>query len=102
MGVNYETQKFDKVSSELSKDFIKAERILALNGPIMQFCLQSGLILIALIGSKLILNGDPSISVWTLQPMLTYSLQILISLQMISMIPIKKMHLHQLILSCNH
>ena len=83
---DYETQKFTKVSGELSKDFIKAERILALNGPIMQFCLQFALILIALIGSRLILNGDSSLTVWSLQSMLTYSLQILMSLQMLSMI----------------
>ncbi|MBR6737944.1 MAG: ABC transporter ATP-binding protein [Clostridia bacterium] len=83
---DYETEKFSTVSTSLSKDFIKAERILALNGPIMQFCLQGALIAIALIGSRLMLNGDSSLSVWVIQSMLTYSLQILMSLQMLSMI----------------
>lgn len=83
---DYETEKFNNVSGELCKDFTKAERILALNGPIMTFCLQGGLIAIALIGSRLILNGVEGLSVFSLQSMLTYSLQILISLQMLSMI----------------
>ena len=83
---DYETKKFEGVSKELCKDFTKAERILALNGPIMTFCLQGGLIAIALIGSHLILQGTEGLSVFSLQSMLTYSLQILISLQMLSMI----------------
>lgn len=82
----YETDKFTAVSNDLSKDFTKAERILALNGPIMTFCLQSALIAIALIGSSLILKGTEGLSVFSLQSMLTYSLQILMSLQMLSMI----------------
>ncbi len=83
---DYETKKFEKVSDELCKDFTKAERILAINGPIMTFCLQGGLIAIALLGSRLILNFVPGLSPFSLQSMLTYSLQILISLQMLSMI----------------
>lgn len=83
---DYESDKFESVSGELCKDFTKAERILAFNGPIMQFCLQGALIAIALIGSWLILGGTEGLSVFSLQSMLTYSLQILISLQMLSMI----------------
>ena len=82
----YETEKFTSVSGELCKDFTKAERILALNGPIMSFCLQGALIAIAFIGSSLILNKTQGLSVFSLQSMLTYSLQILMSLQMLSMI----------------
>ena len=83
---DYETKKFEKVSGELCKDFTKAERILAINGPVMTLCLQGGLIAIALLGSRLILNFVPGLSPFSLQSMLTYSLQILISLQMLSMI----------------
>ena len=83
---DFETKKVEKVSGELCKDFTKAERILALNGPVMSFCLQGGLIAIALLGSRLILNGTSGLSVFSLQSMLTYSLQILMSLQMLSMI----------------
>ncbi|MBQ3234568.1 MAG: ABC transporter ATP-binding protein [Clostridia bacterium] len=83
---DYETKKFETVSNELCMDFTKAERILALNGPIMSLCLQGGLIAIALLGSHLILQFTPGLSVFSLQSMLTYSLQILMSLQMLSMI----------------
>ena len=83
---DFETKKVERVSNELCKDFTRAERILALNGPVMTFCLQGGLIAIALLGSHLIIKGTPGLSVFSLQSMLTYSLQILISLQMLSMI----------------
>ncbi len=83
---DFETKKFESVSGELCKDFTKAERILALNGPIMSFCLQGALIAIAFVGSHLILQGTEGLSVFSLQSMLTYSLQILMSLQMLSMI----------------
>ena len=83
---DFETDKFKGVSGELCKDFTKAERILALNGPIMSFCLQFALIAIAMLGSHLILQGTEGLSVFSLQSMLTYSLQILMSLQMLSMI----------------
>ncbi len=83
---DYETQKLDKVSNDLRKAFTKAERILALNGPVMSLCLQGGLVAIALLGSKLILDFVPGLTPFSLQSMLTYSLQILMSLQMLSMI----------------
>ncbi len=83
---DFETQKFNGVSNELCKDFTKAERILAFNAPLMSFCLQGALIAIALLGSHLILQGTEGLSVFGLQSMLTYSLQILMSLQMLSMI----------------
>ncbi len=82
----YETKKFSGVSNELCQDFTKAERILAINGPLMTFCLQGGLIAIAFLGSHLILKATPGLNVFSLQSMLTYSLQILMSLQMLSMI----------------
>ena len=83
---DYESKKFANVSGELCKDFTKAERILAFNGPIMQFCLNFALIAIAFFGSKIILNGEQDLNVFGLTSLLTYSLQILMSLQMLSMI----------------
>ena len=80
---DYESEKFKNVSGELSKDFIKAEKILAFNGPLMQFCLQGALVVIAFIGSSIILgltSNTENLSIFSLQSMLTYSLQILISL----------------------
>ncbi len=83
---DYETKKMAKVSTELQKDFTKAERILAFNEPLMQFCLNISLIMIAFFGSSIILKGSSSLTVMGLTSMLTYSLQILMSLQMLSMI----------------
>ena len=83
---DYETKKFKDVSGNLAKDFIKAEKILALNGPLMQFCLNIALLLIAFFGSKIIINQTQNLNVFGLTSLLTYSLQILMSLQMLSMI----------------
>ena len=83
---DYETKKFTKVSGELCRDFTKAERILAFNSPLMMLCLQGALLAIAFFGSKVIMNGTEELSVFGLTSLLTYSLQILMSLQMLSMI----------------
>lgn len=84
---DYETKKFTAVSDEICREFTRAEKILAFNGPLMQFCLQGALVAIALLGSRIIINGtQANFNVFSLQSLLTYSLQILISLQMVSMI----------------
>ena len=83
---DYETQKFTSVSTDLSKDFIKADKILALNAPVMQFCMQIGLILIAFFGARIIFSGKSQLNIMGLQRLLTYSMQILLSLMMMSMI----------------
>ena len=83
----YETEKFTKVSNELCGDFTRAEKILAFNAPLMQMCLQGALIAIGFFGSRIIINsplGD--FNSYGLQSLLTYSLQILVALQMVSMI----------------
>lgn len=82
----YETQKFENVSEELRKDFTRAERILAFNNPIMTACLQGALLAIAFFGSRIILRGNTSLNIFGLQSLLTYSLQILMSLMMLSMV----------------
>ena len=84
---DYETKKFTDVSNELCGDFTRAEKILAFNAPIMQMCLQGALIAIAFFGSRIIVNNPTgSLEPWGLQALLTYSLQILMALQMLSMI----------------
>lgn len=86
---DYETEKTTRVSGELCRDFTRAERILAFNGPIMQFCLQGALIALATVGSAMIIGlfGDGiSLTVFDIQSLLTYSMQILMSLMMLSMI----------------
>ena len=83
---DYETKKFTRVSDELKGYFTKAERILAINNPVMSFCLQAALIAIAFLGSRIITGGGTSLNAMGLQSLLTYSMQILMSLMMLSMI----------------
>lgn len=83
---DYETKKFTDVSGELCRDFTRAERIMSFNGPLMSLCLQGALLAIAFFGSRIILRGEQGLTVFGLTSLLTYSLQILMSLQMLSMI----------------
>ena len=83
----YEKEKFGAASKNICKDFTYAERIVALNSPLMQLCLYFNMIFVLLVGSKLIIsNRGTTIDVGQLSAMLTYGFQILMSLMMISMI----------------
>ena len=81
----YEKTKFGVASSDIRGDFTRAERIVAWNRPIMQFCMYFNMIFVLLIGSRLIITvGD--LGVGELSAMLTYGVQVLMSLMMLSMI----------------
>ncbi len=82
----YEKKKFHAAAEDICGDFTKAERIVALNGPIMQICLYFNMAFILLVGSKIIINGESAINVGEMSSMLTYGFQILIQLMMLSMI----------------
>ena len=83
----YEKEKFSNASDNIRRDFTYAERIVALNGPIMQFCMYFNMIVILLVGSRLIISNQGStVDVGQITAMLTYGVQILMSLMMISMI----------------
>ena len=85
-----ETEKFTSVSGTIFKDFVKAERIIALNSPIMQFCVYGCMIAISWIGAHLVVQSgnDPAMGLTTgqLSSMFTYTTQILSSLMMVSMV----------------
>ena len=81
---DFEEQKFKKISSSIYKDFTKAEKMIAFNGPIMQICVYTCMILISWIGANLIVGG--SMTTGELTSMFTYTMQILMSLMMLSMI----------------
>ena len=84
---DFEKQKFNHASEDICKDFTKAERIVALNSPIMQFCMYFNTIGILLIGSFLVISsGGTTVDVGQISAMLTYGVQILMSLMMLSMI----------------
>ena len=83
----YEKKKFATASENICADFTKAERIVALNAPLMQMCIYFNMVFIMAVGSKLIISsGGTTIDVGQISAMLTYGMQILISLMMISMI----------------
>ena len=83
----YEKQKFAAASHDIAKDFTFAERVVALNAPLMQFCVYFNMIFVLFVGSRIIItNGGTTIDVGQLSAMLTYGMQILMSLMMISMI----------------
>lgn len=84
---DFEKKKFGKASDEVCADFTKAEKLLALNNPLMQFCFNFNTIIICLFGSMLIVkSGASELTVGELSSLLTYGAQILMSLMMVSMI----------------
>lgn len=83
----YEKEKFAEASEEVCADFTKAEKILAFNSPIMQFCLYVNMIVVLSFGSYLIVTGTGTgLNVGQLSGMLTYGFQMLNSLMMLSMV----------------
>ncbi len=84
---DYEKAKFSEASDSIAVDFTKAERIVALNMPIMQFCVYFNTVFVLLIGSRMVITSQGSvIDVGQLSAMLTYGMQILMSLMMLSFI----------------
>ena len=83
----YEKEKFAEASNDVRRDFTKAEKILAFNAPLMQFCIYTSLILISYFASKLIVTTNAVyLGIGSLTSMITYSMQILMSLMMLSMV----------------
>ena len=85
-----ETRKFTDISGSIYKDFCKAERIMALNNPIMQFCVYGCMIAISWFGAHMVVasGNNPELGLTTgqLSSMFTYTTQILSSLMMFSMV----------------
>lgn len=84
---DFEKKKFNEAAEDVCGDFTRAEKILALNNPMMQFCLYVVMIFVLTFGSYLVVNFSGAIiQVGQLSSLLTYSFQILMSLMMLSMI----------------
>ncbi len=84
---DHERAKFGDASEDIRGDFTRAERIVALNTPLMQICLYFNMVFVLTFGSYLIISATgSSIDVGQLSAMLTYGMQILMSLMMLSMI----------------
>ena len=80
----HEREKFESTSEEIYRDFSKAERIMALNAPLMQFCVYTAMLAIAYFGAKLITANE--LTTGELMSLLTYTGQIMMSMMMLSMI----------------
>ena len=84
---DYEKKKFGAAAENVQKDFTKAERILALNSPLMQFCVYAGMVFVMSYGSYAVITSRGlDLNVGQMSAMLTYSFQILMSLMMVSMV----------------
>ena len=84
---DYEKQKFGAAAEDIRHDFTKAEQIVAWNNPLMQTCVYFNMIFVMLVGSRIIISSmGVDLGVGQLSAMLTYGIQILMSLMMLSML----------------
>ncbi len=82
----YEKKKFAREADSIRDDFTKAERIVAVNTPLMNFCMYFNMAFILLVGSYLAINKIGGVNIGHLSALLTYGMQVLMSLMMLSMI----------------
>lgn len=84
---DFETSKFEKVSTNIYKTFTKAEKIIAYNMPIMQFVVYSCMLLLSWFGARMIvLSNSTAMTTGELTSMIAYAMQILSCLMMLSMV----------------
>ena len=83
----YEKQKFGRAAEDVCKDFTRAERIMAINSPMMQFCVYAGMVFVLTFGSYMVITSQGmEVAVGQMSAMVTYSFQILMSLMTVSMV----------------
>lgn len=83
----YEQEKFDTAAEDVCADFTKAERILAFNGPLMQFCIYAVMVFVLSFGSYTIISSRGlQLDIGQFSSLLTYSFMMLNSLMMLSMV----------------
>lgn len=80
----HETEKFKNTSQDIHDDFVRAEKILALNNPLMQLCMYACTLLLCWLGAQMIVSA--TFTTGQLMSILTYATQILMSLMILSMI----------------
>ena len=83
----YEQEKFGQASEQVRQDFTSVEKLLALNAPIMQFCIFTCMLLVSFLGARMIvMSGGTDLTTGELSSLTTYGVQILISVMMLSMV----------------
>ncbi len=87
---SHEISKFDRISARIFKDFTKAERIMSFNSPLMLLCIYGTMILISWMGAQQIVasgnNAAFGLTTGDLTALVTYAMQILMAMMMLSMI----------------
>ena len=84
---DHEEDKFNTISGSIHRDFVKAETIIALNAPVMNICTYGCMILVAWLGSRLIVTSHETVmTTGDLTSMITYIMQILMSFMFLTMI----------------
>ena len=84
---DFEKKKFGAAAQDVCADFTRAERILALNNPLMQFCIYAVMVFVLSFGSYTVITSQGlQLDVGQMSALLTYSFQILSSLMMVSMV----------------
>ena len=83
----HEIDKLDSAADNIRRDFTFAERVVAMNGPVMQICLNFNMVFVLLLGSKLVVESrGTEIDVGQISAMLTYAMQVLMSLMMLNVV----------------
>ena len=82
----YEKKKFGAAADSICEDFTRAERIVAINTPLMNFCMYFNMAVVLLVGSYMAINGIGGVKIGQISALLTYGMSILMSLMMLSMI----------------
>ena len=86
---DFEKEKFAKASGELRHDFVKAERIVALNGPVLQLAINVAVFVVAIVGATLITKtNETEMQISGLQALIQYGVQILMSLMFLSFVAV--------------
>ena len=84
---DYEQDKFNETAENLEKDFVHAEKIMALNNPVMMAATFTAMLLLCILGAQLIVNtGATQLTTGQLSSLMSYGMQILMSLMMLSMV----------------
>lgn len=84
---DYEVKKFNKASDNVRLDFTHVEKILAFNSPIMMFCIYASMLLVSFFGAKIIITTHgSSLTTGELSSLISYGVQILSSMMMLSFV----------------
>ena len=84
---DYEIEKFNKASEDVRANFVKAERIIALNNPLMMLAMYTAMLSVSYLGAKMIVeSGATRLTTGELSSLTSYGIQILSSLMMLSMV----------------